>query len=288
MRASKPSSLLWLLALLPLGLAASAVAEAETTNPERQEDAIVSEEVETTPASPVPRRSPAFSPGEELVYKVTALGMSAGRARIQVGTWAERDGVRAWPVVVNARTDSIFDSIFSVRDRFVSWWEPSSGRVLGADLFAEERGKRHRSRSRLDHDEGKAEVFRLKEWSGERSTRQYDIPAGAYDIAGAIFALRQREFAPGKVEEIDVFTGSKVFKLRCFVERKESIRVGAGTFDAWVTRIQLGFEGNFASKRDVRAWFSADDRKVPLRMEADLVLGSLVADLTSAKAGIPL
>lgn len=277
MRASKPTSIFCLLALLSVGLVASAEPVVGTMS--------------TSDETPIPRPqkvNPAFTPGEELTYKVTALGMTAGKARIQVGTWTEREGVKAWPVVVNARTDSIFDSIFSVRDRFVSWWEPTSGRVLGADLYAEERGKRHRSRSRLDHDQGKAEVFRLKEWNGERTTRSYDIPAGAYDIAGAIFALRQRDFVPGQVEEIDVFTGSKVFKLRCVVEGKEKVRVGAGTYDAWVTRIQLGFDGNFASKRDVRAWFSADERKIPLRMEAELVLGSLVADLTDQKSGVPL
>lgn len=240
------------------------------------------------PASAASSRSesglhPAFRPGEELEYEIRALGMKAGRARIQVGTWTERDGVRSWPVIVNARTDALFDSIYSVRDRFITWWDPETGRVLGADFFAEERGKRHRSRSQLDHEAGKAEVFRFKEWNGERSTRKYDIPSGSYDIAGAIFALRQRELTPGTVEEVDVFTGRKVFRMRCIVEGIETLKTGAGTFRAISARLQTGFDGNFASKRDVRIWFSADERKIPLRMEADLVLGSLVANLASAR-----
>lgn len=243
---------------------------------------------EEGPSAMRPKEAMPFTPGEELVYKVTALGMNAGRALVQVGAGTEVAGTRAWPVVVHARTDSIFDSIFSVRDKFITWWDPATGRVLGAELYAEERGKKHRSRSRLDHEKGKAEVVRHKEWSGERSTRSYDVPSGAYDIAGALFALRGRELAPGSVEEVDVFTGSKVFRLRCIVEGREKVRVGAGTFDAVVARIQLGFDGNFASKRDVRAWFSDDERKLPLRMEAELVLGSLVADLTSEKRGIRL
>lgn len=228
-------------------------------------------------------RAPAFRPGEELEYEIRALGMKAGRARIQVGTWTERDGVKSWPLVVNARTDSLFDSIYSVRDRFISWWDPETGQVIGADFWAEERGKKHRSRSHLDHEAGKAEVFRFKEWNGERSTRNYKIPSGSYDIAGAIYALRQRPLEVGTVEEVDVFTGSKVFKLRCHVEAIETIQVGAGSFRAVRARLQTGFDGQFASKRDVRIWFSADDRKLPLRMEADLVLGSVVASLARAR-----
>lgn len=248
------------------------------------------------PASPLTLNEPdtmrsnahPFTPGEELVYKITALGMTAGKARISVGSSTKRDGVSAWPVVVQARTDSIFDSIYSVKDRFVTWWDPSTGRVFANELYAEERGKRHRSRSRLDHEGGKAEVQRVKEWSGEKSTRSYDIPAGAYDIAGAIFALRGRPMEPGTVEEVDVFDGKKVFRLRCIVEGREKVKVGAGSFDAIATRVQLGFDGNFQSKRDLKTWFSADERRIPLRLEAEFVLGSVVADLVSAQKGVTL
>lgn len=243
----------------------------------------VEEDVEARVGARDSAPSLPFRPGEELVYEIRALGMKAGQARIQVGTWAERDGVRSWPVVVQARTDSVFDSIYPVRDRFITWWDPETGRVLGADFWADERGKRHRSRSRLDHDAGRAEVVRYKEWNGERSTREYDIPSGSYDIAGAILALRQRPLAPGSVERVPVFTGSKVFDLVCEVEGIETIQVGAGSYRALATRIKLGFDGNFKAKRDVRVWFTDDERKIPLRMEADFVIGSVVADLTRAR-----
>lgn len=234
---------------------------------------------EAVKTSGTKRKSWAFRPGEELHYNVRALGLQAGKAQIQVGALTERDGVSAWPLVFQARTDSIFDSIYSVKDRFVTWWDPESGRVVGADFYAEERGKRHRSRSTLDHEAGKAEVVRVQEWNRKRTVRTYDIPSGAYDIAGALFELRNRPLTPGSEETLEVFTGRKVFTLRCFVEGKEKIRVAGEERDAIVTRVQLGFDGNFASKRDLRAWFSDDERRIPLRVEADLVLGSIVIAL---------
>lgn len=232
------------------------------------------------------RVSNPFTPGEELVYKVTALGMHAGKARISVGLGAPRDGVEAWPVVVQARTDSIFDSIYTVRDKFVTWWHPETNRVIGADFFADEGGRRQRSTSRLDHERGKAEVQRYREWNGSRSKGTYDIPPGAFDIAGAIFELRRRGLEPGSVEEIDVFTGKNVFRMRAVVERRETLRTAAGTFPAVQVRISLGFDGQFASKRDVKAWFSDDERHVPLRFEAEFVLGSIVAELLEERRGI--
>jgi len=231
------------------------------------------------PASAAQEKGAAlpFGPGEELIYRVTALGMTAGRARIAVGLPEKRGEVEAWPVVVQARTDSFFDSIYRVRDRFVTWWSPADGRVLGAEFHADEGGERRRSRTRLDHARGVAEVERQR--AGERSRATYAIPAGAYDIAGAIFALRRTPLAPGTVEELDVFTGRKVFRLRCTAVGVETVQTGAGSFEAIATRIELGFDGPFASKRDVRAWFSNDARRIPLRFEAELALGTLVADL---------
>lgn len=231
--------------------------------------------------------SAAFSPGEELVFEVGALGLTAGKARISVGTSTPRDGVSAWPIVVQAKTHSIFDAIYSVRDQFISWWHPETGRVVGADFYANENGKKHRSRSRLDHDAGKAEVKREKA-SGKRSVDSYDIPPGSYDIAGAIMALRGRPLKVGDVEEIAVFTGRKVFNLRCQVTGTEKVKTSLGTFDAVVTRVQLGFDGQFASKRDVKAWFSNDPRHLPLKLEAEFLLGSVVGQLVEYKKGISL
>ncbi len=263
-----------------LVVAAAAVARAEPPAAEAVTEAVAAEVASLRP--------PPFSPGEELVYQISALGMTAGKARISVGAGTERDGVKAWPVVVQARTDALFDSVYTVRDKFVTWWEPGSGRVIGADFYADEGGKRHRSMSRIDHANGKAEVLRIREWNGKRSRNTYDVPPGSFDIAGAIFELRRRPLLPGTVEEVDVFTGKKVFKLRCTVERAEKLKTRAGTFEAVAVKIELGFDGQFASKRDVRAWFSSDERRLPLQFEAEFALGSIVAELVEAKRGVKL
>ena len=237
-------------------------------------------------AQDAPKPAP-FTPGEEMVFHIEALGMDAGTARISVGSAADREGVSAWPIVILGKTDSLFDSVFSMKDKFVTWWEPESGRVLGADLFADEGGKKHRSRSVFDHAAGKASVRREKA-TGERSVSSYDIPAGVYDIAGAIFALRGRPLSPGSTEEVKVFTGRKVFTLRCPVHGPQKLKVPAGEFDAIAATISLGFDGKFASKRDLKAWFTNDERHVPLRAEAEFALGSIVGELTRYRKGVTL
>jgi hypothetical protein len=128
------------------------------------------------PAAEPPR---AFSPGEELVYQIEALGMDAGKGRVTVGTPADRDGVRALPIVAQGRTDSIFDRVYSVRDKYITWWDPATGRVIGSDLQADEGGK---STARACSTTRRA---RPPPREGERPHRAPTTPPGP-DIAGAV------------------------------------------------------------------------------------------------------
>ena len=210
----------------PAGLAPPVTAD--PAGPVATPSALVDRGASPMPAAELPR---AFSPGEELVYAIEALGMDAGKGRVTVGTPTDRDGVRALPIVAQGRTDSLFDRVFSVRDKFISWWDPATGRVIGSDLQADEGGKKSRSRSVLDHKAGKAYVRREKA-TGERTQSTYDLPAGAFDIAGAVMELRNRKLEPGTTEEVKVFTGRKTFTMRCRVEGLERITVPAGSFEA--------------------------------------------------------
>ncbi|MGH7219026.1 MAG: DUF3108 domain-containing protein, partial [Nitrospiraceae bacterium] len=41
------------------------------------------------------------------------------------------------------------------------------------------------------------------------------------------------------------------------------------------------FQGLFLNKGNIRVWFTTDDRRIPVRMKAKVVIGSIVADLVS-------
>ncbi len=228
-------------------------------------------------------RHSAFGPGEQLTFRVQYLGMQAGTARITVGAETFQWGRQVLPLVVEARTEKLLNW-YPIRDRFISYWDPSAERCIGSDFFMDENRVRRRQRIKLDHETGKATVTRQQEGKEER-VQEYDVPTGTYDMAAATFALRNLPLDIGQRHELPVFTGRRAFIMQATVERREVLKTAQGNRDTFRVRVKTGFDGKFESKRDIVTWLSADEAKVPLRVEADFVLGTIRAELVEYKSG---
>lgn len=226
----------------------------------------------------------AFGPGEVLNFDCEYLGITVGRAQIMVGSQTSVSGQKVLPLVVFAKTDPVF-VLFPVKDKFVSWWNPETKISLGLDLTADEGRKRRKERHRFDRATGKASVMRDRE--GEKKEEViYDSHPDAQDVLAAFYSLRERPLKVGDTEELPVFTGKRTFQMKAVVEKKETIKVPAGTFDTKLVKVSVQFSGKLASKREIFLWVTDDGSNTPVRISADLILGSIEAHLTSRQKGI--
>jgi hypothetical protein len=225
----------------------------------------------------------AFGPGEQSTYRVHYLGLEAGTAQITVGTETKQWGTSVLPIVTFARSSSAL-AFYPIRDRFVTYWDPASDRSVGSDLFADENRSRRRLRIKLDHQAGKAMVVKQKEGEAER-TSTHDVERGTFDIAAATFALRNKPLAVGRSFEMPIFTGAQKFTLKATVESMETIPTALGKRETYRVRVQTAFGGKLESKRDLVAWFTTDEARVPVRVDAEFVLGTLRAELADYKSG---
>lgn len=228
-------------------------------------------------------RESAFGPGEQSTYKVKYLGVTAGSAQITVGTEITQYGQTVIPIVTTARTQSLVD-LYPIRDKFVTYWDFTQERCIGSDLFADENKVKRRQRVKVDHANGKATVMKQKE-GGDEQVATLDVAPGVHDIASATFALRNMPLTQGAVFELPVFTGKKTFTLRATVEGKEKLSTPLGTKEVYKVRVQTGFGGKFESKRDMYAFMTTDGSHVPVRIEAEFVLGTITAEISEYKTG---
>ncbi|AKQ67483.1 ATP-dependent exoDNAse (exonuclease V) alpha subunit - helicase superfamily I member [Myxococcus hansupus] len=227
--------------------------------------------------------NPAFGPGEQSSYRVRYLGITAGTAQVTVGATMKQWGEEVWPIVAVARSNDML-GVWPIKDKFVSYWQPESQRVVGSDLHADENGSRRRQRIKMLPDGKSAFVVKQKEGEPAReSTRE--VPEGTLDMTGATFALRNQELAVGAEYAYPVFTGSKAFTLRAKVEGREVLGTELGKKEVFKLRVKTEFDGNLASKRDMFVYLTTDPSHVPVRVEADLALGTIVAEITDYKPG---
>jgi hypothetical protein len=227
--------------------------------------------------------SSAFGPGEQARYRIQYLGVTAGTAQVTVGAPMKQWGKEVWPIVSLAKSDAIA-GVWPVKDKYVSYWDFGSQRVLGSDMHEDQNNKRRRVRVKLGEDGKSAHVVKQKE--GEQP-REYthELAEGTLDVAGATFALRNRALEVGQEYAYPVFTGSRSFMMRAKVEARETLDTKLGKQDVYRMRVYTDFSGKLASKRDMVAWFTADARRLPVRIEAELALGSLVAELMEYQQG---
>jgi hypothetical protein len=233
-------------------------------------------------ATPAAAQTSAFGPGEQVVFRASYLGLGAGTVRVTVGAEFEnRPGV--WPIVAIARSDvGLF--FFPIRDKVVIHWEADHARTLGMEMWADENHKRQRLRILFDRAEGTASVLRQKE--GQTAVEsQVTVDPGASDIASALYLLRTRPLEPGTELTIPVLTPSKQFPLRAVVERRETLKTRLGDRETVRVRLTTDFSGNLKAKSDLIVYFTDEPAHVPVRIEAELGLGTVVAELTEFHPG---
>lgn len=224
----------------------------------------------------------AFGPGEQAIYRVQYLGVTAGTAQITVGAPMKQWGTAVLPIVSVARSDPAL-GVWPIKDKFVSYWHAAGQRSLGSDFFVDENNKRRRQRIQMK-DSRTAHVIRQHE-GAQPVEATHELPEGSMDLASATFALRNRGIAEGQEYTYPVFTGRKSFMLRAKVEGRQTLKTVMGEREVFRVKLQTDFSEKLQTKRDIVAYFTTDSSHVPVRIEAEFVLGSIVADLAEYKPG---
>ena len=225
----------------------------------------------------------AFGPGEQSLYRVQYLGVTAGTAQVTVGAPMKQWGQDVLPIVSLARSDPSL-GIWPIKDKFVAYWSTQAQRTVGSDFFVDENQKRRRQRIKMLGDGSQAHVVRQRE-GAQPTEATHELAAGTMDVAGATFALRNKGLVVGQEYSTPVFTGSKSFVMRAKVEGQQKLKTALGEREVLKVKVQTDFSERLKTQRDITVYFSADPSHVPLRVEADFVLGTMVADLIEYKPG---
>lgn len=226
-----------------------------------------------------------FGPGEVLTFRVRYGPVDTGVTKIVVGSERAVEARDTWPIVVRARTSPGFSRVFDVRDRFVTFWDPETQESLGFDFHVREGDFRRFTKARLDPSVGEARV-ELRDPGKAPRNEVHKIGPVAHDIASALFWLRAQPLKVNERYQVDVFTGKHAFVLGAKVEGTERLDTVVGERETLRLRLTTHFKGKLAAKRDIVLWMSHDEAHIPLAIEAELVLGSLRAELTQYLPGL--
>ena len=227
------------------------------------------------PGSNPPSARP-FQVGEELTYELSWLNITAGTAVMAVSD-AGRDGARPLvKLLTTAQSRPMITKFFPVDNRVESIVDPAT--LLPEHLtFKRREGKKKDDIEYTFHQkEGTVTVVK------GGTTETLEIPPGTQDVISCLYYARSVvSLQPGSLLTMNVHHDKKNRKVEVRVEEIETVSGPWGKVETARVLVVMPFQGLFLNQGNIRVWFTNDDRRIPVRMKAKVVIGSIVADLVS-------
>lgn len=215
---------------------------------------------------------------ERFEYKLTWNGIKAGSAILEIN--GDHETVVIISTALSADWISIFyrvEDIVTSRLRRLENFYPG----IPVNYRMKIREGRHRRDKEVIYnlEDGRA-IYRdyIKNESHE-----VKIPSHILDPLSAFFYVRFLELIPGKSQYVTVFDSKKIWDVEVKVLRKERIKTPLGRFDTIVIKPLMKSEGIFSRKGDIIIWLTDDNKRIPVMLKTEVVIGSVVATLTGGR-----
>jgi len=215
-----------------------------------------------------------FQVGEQLTFDISWLNITAGTAVMAVsGAGTEGDQALV-KLVTTAQSRPAITKFFPVDNRVESLLDPAT--LLPEHLtFKRREGKKKEDiEYAFQQKEGKVTVLK------GGTTEILDMPPGTQDVISCLYYARSAlALQPGASLTMNVYHDKKNRKLEVRVEEIETISGPWGTVETARLLVVMPFQGLFLNQGNIRVWLTNDERRIPVRMKAKVVIGSIVADL---------
>jgi hypothetical protein len=112
-----------------------------------------------------------------------------------------------------------------------------------------------------------------------------DLSVAAYkqDPLSAVYVLRAVALKPGAKMTMPVSDSGRNYKVQLTIGNRELVRTGIGNVNAWrVTPVVTNDRGQVEGRK-MTIWISDDARKLPVKMEAELAVGTFNLTLRQAQ-----
>jgi hypothetical protein len=219
----------------------------------------------------------SFGPGEHLEYRVHYGFVNAAEAVIDVSPSLFKVNERpCYRVNVDGRTVGAFDLVTKVRDTWRSYIDTSA--ILPQKFYTNIRENSYRKEENItfNHD---ANTVKAE----ERTERDiFKVPENVHDLISGYYFLRTIDFnriANGQVIEVPAFYDDTVYNMKVRYRGKAVVKAKEGKINVIKLNPVLPPNKLFKEEESIRIFVSDDLNKIPVKVEVDLWVGSMVMDL---------
>lgn len=206
---------------------------------------------------------------EKLYFDIYWLGIYVGKAVLEAVN--ENGNVKITSQVHSAPLISAFYKVEDYAESHVINGIPS--------FFKMKREGKKRGNKETFFDITNKKVIHINHIKGTKD--EHNISAeNLWDVMSGFYYLRTQKLHVGETVYINIFDSNKFYKAEVEILRKDKVVMSdEKEVDAIVIKPRLKSEGLFENKGDISVWLSDDDMKVPLKVETEVSIGKVTAEL---------
>ncbi|MEW6738711.1 MAG: DUF3108 domain-containing protein [Nitrospirota bacterium] len=209
---------------------------------------------------------------EKLYFDIYWLGIYVGKAVLEAVN--DNGNVKITSQVHSAPLISAFYKVEDYAESHITNGTPSFFKI-------KQREGRKRGNKETFFDITNKKVTHINHIKGTKD--EHTISAeNLWDVMSGFYYLRTQKLNVGETVYINVFDSNKFYKAEVEVLRKDKVVMSdEKELDAVVVKPRLKSEGLFENKGDISVWLSDDDMKIPLKVETEVPIGKVTAELKS-------
>ncbi len=220
-------------------------------------------------------KNEAFKCGEELVYRIHYGIIDAGQATIKIDdSLTSVMGRKAYHVVGKGISTGMVGLVFKVNDKYETYIDAKAICPLMFIRRVDEGGFKIKQDQLYDQD------YHVVNSNGKRIKTQPFIQ----DMLSAFYYSRTFNYSnetPGKVDSIVTFVDDQVWTLKIKFVKRDTINSDVGKIACMVFEPMVQKGRIFKHNDDLQVWISDDKNHIPIRAQANILVGSIKMDILS-------
>jgi len=227
-------------------------------------------------------RAVPFAVGETLTYDVAwANYVTAGSATLAVREKKSSYGSVAYYITAEGQPVSLLQKLYSLYYKADTLLDAYTLLPQRSSIYSNENG-RERMKTTLIDQAKHAATYEVR--TATLVNRSLTVPAYTQDLLSAVYIMRVIPLNAGAKMTIPVVDSGKVLRVQVTVGRRETVTAPTGSVPAWrVEPRVLGTNADAAGAQRLALWISDDARRLPVKMAAELPVGSFTFTLREAR-----
>ena len=219
-----------------------------------------------------------FSKGEKLEYLAHYGILNAGKATVEISTGNHYvNGEMSTKIIGKGYSTGTFDFFFKVRDSYVTYMNANTLKPYRFVRHVDEGGFVFDQEYNFDHENQKVIT---------EKNDTVDVPIGIQDLVSAYYYARSIDIDSYKVGDIltfKAFVDGKVEPIRIKYIGKEVVKIKSGKYRCFKFQPMVQSGRVFKDQDDLVVYISDDKNKIPVLIEAKVIVGSVKLELLTTE-----